>query len=131
MDEHFANDNLRLAQLTNKCAGDDDLEYYVKEAGEIMGVTGQLPDHEKDAKHVLNHIFTKLVQFKMLNQDAMGGGDDTGMGNPQANYGAAAGLGYGGGYGGGYGAGEPSMESESKGEMYDGGGEGKDVMTFG
>mmetsp|Transcript_7828 Transcript_7828/g.14176 ORF Transcript_7828/g.14176 Transcript_7828/m.14176 type:complete len:515 (+) Transcript_7828:18-1562(+) len=132
LDEHFANDNLRLAQLTNKCAGDDDLEYYVKEAGEIMGVTGQLPDHEKDAKHVLNHIFTKLVQFKMLNQDAMGGGDDTGMGNPQANYGAAAGLGYGGGYGGGYGAGEPSMESESKGEMYEGGGgEGKDVMTFG
>eukprot|EP00518_Triparma_eleuthera_P004722 CAMPEP_0182464112 /NCGR_PEP_ID=MMETSP1319-20130603/8279_1 /TAXON_ID=172717 /ORGANISM="Bolidomonas pacifica, Strain RCC208" /LENGTH=469 /DNA_ID=CAMNT_0024663727 /DNA_START=14 /DNA_END=1420 /DNA_ORIENTATION=+ len=84
LDEHFANDDLRLAQLTNKCAGDSDLEYYVKEAGEIMGVSGRLPEHEKDAKHVLNFIFSSLVRFKMLNQDAlgpsagMGGGGDGG-----------------------------------------------------
>ena len=41
LDEHFASERLRLAQLTNKC-NDDDLEYYVKESGEILGVTSQL-----------------------------------------------------------------------------------------
>lgn len=33
---------VRLAQLTNKC-GNDDLEYYIKEAGEILSVSQQLP----------------------------------------------------------------------------------------
>lgn len=41
MDEHFASERLRLAQLTNKCA-DDDLEFYVRESGEVLGVTSQL-----------------------------------------------------------------------------------------
>ena len=41
LDEHFASERLRLAQLTNKCS-EDDLEYYVKESGEILGVTSQL-----------------------------------------------------------------------------------------
>ena len=35
LDEHFSNEKLRLAQLTNKCT-DEDLEYYVREGGEIM-----------------------------------------------------------------------------------------------
>ena len=74
LDEHFADDTLRLAQLTNKCAGDDDLEYYVREAGEIMGVTGQLPAHMKEPRNVLHYVFTKLVKFKMLNQER--GGDE-------------------------------------------------------
>jgi len=82
LDEHFASEKLRLAQLTNKCAGDDDLEYYVKEAGEIMGVVGQLPDHKKTGRGVLDFVFRKLVQFKMLNQegDNVQGGDVRVMG---------------------------------------------------
>ena len=32
LDEHFASEKIRLAQLTNKCT-DDDLDYYVREAG--------------------------------------------------------------------------------------------------
>ena len=41
LDEHFASERLRLAQLTNKCT-DDDLEFYVRESGEVLGVTSQL-----------------------------------------------------------------------------------------
>ena len=82
LDEHFADDNLRLAQLTNKCAGDDDLEYYVKEAGEIMGVAGKIKG-EKTARAVLDFVFGELVRVKMLNQDGGrggGGGGEPGTG---------------------------------------------------
>lgn len=86
LDEHFASEKVRLAQLTNKCSNDD-LEYYVKEAGEILSVSQQLPPEQRSAKHILFHIFQKLVNFKKLNQES----------------GAAGGPG-GGGVGGGSGA---------------------------
>jgi len=41
LDEHFASEKARLAQLTNKC-GDEDLEYYVRECGHILGVSQRL-----------------------------------------------------------------------------------------
>ena len=96
LDEHFADDNLRLAQLTNKCAGDDDLEYYVKEAGEIMGVMGKIKG-EKSARAVLDFVFSELVRFKMLNQDSaqQGGSQEVN------NYNEWQGEGGGGGGGGG------------------------------
>jgi len=69
LDEHFASEKVRLAQLTNKCS-DDDLDYYIREAGDILGVTQKLGD-SRSAKHVLTYIFYQLVNFKKLNfQDA-------------------------------------------------------------
>ena len=51
------------------CAGtDDDLEYYVRECGDILGVTHNLPQDHRTAKHILEHIFTQIVEFKKLNQ---------------------------------------------------------------
>ena len=38
LDEQFASERIKLAQLTNKCT-DDDIEYYVKECGDILGVS--------------------------------------------------------------------------------------------
>ncbi|CAE7838114.1 Ift52, partial [Symbiodinium sp. KB8] len=46
LDEQFASQRVQLAQLTNKCQGDDDVEFYVREAGEILGVTAELPDEK-------------------------------------------------------------------------------------
>ncbi|RHY27196.1 hypothetical protein DYB32_006971 [Aphanomyces invadans] len=69
LDEHFASESLRLAQLTNKCS-DDDLDYYVKEAAGILGILPKLDPERSDAKHVLEFLFTKIVNFKKLNQDA-------------------------------------------------------------
>ena len=63
LDEEFAEPANRLAQLTNKCintqcVGEDDLEYYVQEAGSITNLISQ--DEELDAKAVLSRLFQKV-----------------------------------------------------------------------
>jgi intraflagellar transport protein 52 len=70
LDEHFASEQLRLAQLTNKCSNDEDLEYFVKESAEILGILPKLDqDKTNDAKHILEFLFQKIVNFKKLNQE--------------------------------------------------------------
>jgi intraflagellar transport protein 52 len=65
LDEHFAKESVRLSQLTNKCSnGDEDLEYYIAESGEILGVTKDLPFGERSAKHILLRIFKQIVSYK-------------------------------------------------------------------
>jgi intraflagellar transport protein 52 len=65
LDEHFAKEYLRLAQLTNKCSNpEEDLEYYIAESGDILGVTHDLPYGERSAKHILFLIFKRIVDFK-------------------------------------------------------------------
>ena len=89
LDEHFASPKIRLAQLTNKCT-DDDIEYYVREAGEILGVVSELTKQlqqggtpaeealngEMGAKRVLEYMFRQIVRYKCLNQE--GGGQAAG-----------------------------------------------------
>ena len=83
LDEHFAKEGLRLAQLTNKCTnGDDDLEYYVAESGEIVGIMQDLPFGERSAKHILFHIFKRIVNYKK--QD--GGINETANNEPVIAY---------------------------------------------
>lgn len=38
LDDQFANEQIRMSQLTNKCT-DDDIDYYVKQCGDVMGVS--------------------------------------------------------------------------------------------
>lgn len=65
LDEHFAPESIRLAQVTNKCAGgEDDLEYYIGECGEILGLMNELPFGERSAKHILFHVFKHIVEYK-------------------------------------------------------------------
>ena len=47
---------------------DDDLEFYVRKCGEILGVIPKLDKDQRDAKHILEHIFFQVVEFKKLNQ---------------------------------------------------------------
>ncbi|GAB1601950.1 intraflagellar transport protein 52 homolog [Argonauta hians] len=68
LDEQFSSEKARLAQLTNKCT-DTDLEYYIRECGDILGVTTKLSSETKDAKHILEYVFLRLVEFKKLNQE--------------------------------------------------------------
>mmetsp|Transcript_7612 Transcript_7612/g.17496 ORF Transcript_7612/g.17496 Transcript_7612/m.17496 type:complete len:440 (-) Transcript_7612:84-1403(-) len=68
LDEHFASERVRLAHLTNKCT-DEDVEYFVREAGEVLGVTKNLPQDMRTGKHVLEAIFRQLVQWKKLNPE--------------------------------------------------------------
>ncbi|XP_043566601.1 intraflagellar transport protein 52 homolog isoform X1 [Chiloscyllium plagiosum] len=66
LDETFSSEKVRLAQLTNKCT-DDDLEFYVRKCGDILGVTNR--QDSRSAKEILEHIFFQVVEFKKLNQD--------------------------------------------------------------
>jgi intraflagellar transport protein 52 len=86
LDEHFASERLRLAQLTNKCAptGVEDLEFYIKEAGEIVGATQELPADRRDARHVLESVLRAVVAFKKLNQDDAAAGGPMAPGSPAA-----------------------------------------------
>ncbi|KFP81905.1 Intraflagellar transport protein 52, partial [Apaloderma vittatum] len=68
LDEAFASEKTRLAELTNKCT-DDDLEYYILKCGEILGVTDKLPKEKQDAKHVLEYVFFRVVEFKKAHQE--------------------------------------------------------------
>ena len=61
--DHF---RIRLAQLTNKCT-DDDVEYYVRECGDILGVSSQI-NNPDDPKEVLHFIFNELIKFKSPNE---------------------------------------------------------------
>ena len=40
----------------------------MRECASILGVTQSLPQDHRTAKHVLDHIFSKIVEFKKLNQ---------------------------------------------------------------
>ena len=65
LDEQFASERSRLAQLTNKCT-DDDIEYFVKECGDIMGLS-QFVSHPDDPKAILHYIFQEIVKYKSSN----------------------------------------------------------------
>ena len=47
---------------------EDDLEYYVRECGNILGVAQKLDGESQSAKHVLSFIFDRIVEFKKFNQ---------------------------------------------------------------
>lgn len=69
LDEEFASEKVRLDQLTNKYT-DEDVEYYIRECGDILGVTQQIErlkfgyGGENDAKAILHRILVELVKFK-------------------------------------------------------------------
>lgn len=65
LDEHFSSESARLAQITNKCT-DEDLEFYVRECGEILGVTRHLPQNERDAKAILAYIASRVIEYKCM-----------------------------------------------------------------
>ncbi len=62
LDEQFASERIKMAQLTNKCS-DDDLEYFVKECGDIMGLS-QFVAQPDDPKAILHYIFQEIVKYK-------------------------------------------------------------------
>jgi len=68
LDESFSSERARMAQITNKCT-EEDVEYYVRECGDILGVASKLPPDSRDARHILEHIFAQVVEFKKLNQE--------------------------------------------------------------
>lgn len=70
LDEQFSSEKIRLAQITNKCS-DDDIEYYIKECGDILGIN-QYVNNPDDPKAVLSYIFQELVKYKSSASSWMG-----------------------------------------------------------
>lgn len=62
LDEQFAGEKIKMAQLTNKC-NDEDLEYYIKECGDILGVSPNI-NNSDDPKAILHYIFQEIVKYK-------------------------------------------------------------------
>ena len=48
---------------------DNDLEYYVRECGDILGINNKIPIDKRDAKHILEYVLNQVVEFKKLNQE--------------------------------------------------------------
>ena len=72
LDEHFAPERVRLSQLTNKCSSDD-LEFYITEGSEIIGVTKKLRSpRNRDPRALLDYIFRQIVQYKKFNPESAG-----------------------------------------------------------
>jgi intraflagellar transport protein 52 len=69
LDEEFASEKVRIDQLTNKY-NDEDAEYYIRECGDVLGVTQQIErlrfgyGGESDAKAILHRMLVELVKFK-------------------------------------------------------------------
>ncbi|XP_034023391.1 intraflagellar transport protein 52 homolog [Thalassophryne amazonica] len=68
LDEAFASEKVRLAQLTNKCT-EEDLEYYIQRCGNILGLTAKLEKDHRDPKHILEHVFFHVGELKKVNQE--------------------------------------------------------------
>ena len=74
LDAEFSSERNRLAQLTNRC-NDNDLEYYVVEAGHILGIVPQLKaspaggnnSSAERAKRIIHHVLERVSQFKKSN----------------------------------------------------------------
>ena len=64
LDEQFASERIKMAQLTNKC-NDDEIEYFVKECGDIMGLSQHVATD--DPKAILHYIFQEIVKYKSSN----------------------------------------------------------------
>uniref|UniRef100_A0A0M3IR44 Intraflagellar transport protein 52 homolog n=1 Tax=Ascaris lumbricoides TaxID=6252 RepID=A0A0M3IR44_ASCLU len=67
LDEMFSSADVRLAQLANKCE-ESDLDYFVREAGEIFGITRNLPVNDRGPKRILEYVLYQVAEFKKLNQ---------------------------------------------------------------
>jgi len=121
LDEHLSSEKLRLAQITNKCT-DADLEYFICEAGEILGIADQIraqqaaasssssassatsptgsqaskaPQIQYSATMVLDFILRKLIDWKKLDRDGSAGGDG-GMGMGMGMMGGGSSQGFDG-----------------------------------
>ncbi|CBZ33504.1 intraflagellar transport protein component, putative [Leishmania donovani] len=67
LDEEFAPERVRLSQLTNKCKADD-VEYYILQAAEVMGVTKKLRSpRNRDPRALLDYVFRQVVEYKKVN----------------------------------------------------------------
>jgi len=78
LDDHFASEKLRLAQVANKYAvlsGGNDLAYLVKEFADVLNIhvpnANAKDSLEMQGKRILEVVMKELVSYKKIEQDAV------------------------------------------------------------
>ena len=61
LDDEFANQEIKLAYLTNKCTNAD-IEYYIMKSAEILGLKEKV--NIRNPKEILFHVISSLLKFK-------------------------------------------------------------------
>lgn len=61
LDDEFANQEIKMAELTNKST-DKDLEYFITESANIMGLKDKV--NTNNPKEVLLFILNQIMKFK-------------------------------------------------------------------
>ena len=64
LDAQFASEKIKLAHLTNKC-GEEDLAYYVRECGEVLGIEA---GDDRDPKAILAFVLRAITNFRKYDQ---------------------------------------------------------------
>jgi intraflagellar transport protein 52 len=76
LDDAFTSTEQRLAQLTNRCA-EQELDLFVREAGELIGIGKHVTARERGAKRVLERVLREIMHYKcsgLDDSDVPGGG---------------------------------------------------------
>ena len=60
-----------LPFFVSVAGGEDDLEYYVRECGDILGISSKMAVNKRSAKDVLQYVFQHVVECKKLNQASL------------------------------------------------------------
>lgn len=60
-----ASERARLAQVANKCE-DSDLDFFIREAGDIAGIVDKMPADKRDSRHVLEFLVRAIANWKKL-----------------------------------------------------------------
>lgn len=47
---------------------DEDIEFYIRECGQILGITRQLPEESRTTKQILLHAVSHIMEYKKQNQ---------------------------------------------------------------
>lgn len=61
LDDEFADQNTKIAQLTNKSTNND-LDYYIKECAQTMGLREKVDT--SDSRTILTFLLKNLIEFK-------------------------------------------------------------------
>ena len=60
--------NILQAFAVDLGSEEKDLEYFVKEVGDIFGVTANLPADNRAPKKIIEYMFYQIAEFKKINQ---------------------------------------------------------------
>ena len=107
LDEAFASERTRLAQLAGKCS-DADVDFFVKEAALILGITPRLAPGATDPKDALEYVLRTVAALKCISVEEPLAVPPTPSGK------GVGGVGGGGGASAGLSANAPTRSSQQK-----------------